>query len=558
MLSAATRFIQEGAHADRCTLLLTQVVVNALVSLLESGSLLHLQPRSNSSSSTSGSKAAHLHVVREYVLSLACSGRVRVKPSFVLLLLKQLVEDAAAAAAEAAAAPQGSNTYRAAAVARAHAEERFVQLIEETGINVAGQPLDRDKLGAQVGEQVPAVSLENAILMCMACVCPTGCSGVQHCAVWVVLCFAKQGQHALCDSVPPHPCMPCSPGKCLAPARSLTAMPSSFTNSASLPPASCLTAALPCHQEAAQAQELAASAGFLSASAAIHHQLGNFSAALKCHLQRHAAAPRAVFDYAHRHLSLRLTSAQRQQFTRSIMQHAAALVAADPQATAALVSQHMAQEQIPMLKQLESQPQLQFDLLNAIMQLESAARHALTEESAAMDAPPGTAMAPGSSSHTTSSSSDAAGAAGGGASKRQGLLDRPEVVDMYIQLLTKFQPGAVLRFLQGHEGYNVQAAVKLCQAAGAPCRRLASGSACLAVVLEGVAGHSSSISNRTAAVAATLQCAVPCMVRQCIVPCTCHAAAEGCIHQQLYKSSCWWKKQLDFHSLHNCCGSQCS
>jgi hypothetical protein len=136
--------------APCCTLLLAQVVVNALVSLLESGSLLHLQQRSTSSSS--GSKAAHLHVVREYVLSLACSGRVRVKPSFVLLLLKQLVEDAAAAAAEAAAVPPESNAYRAAAAARAHAEERFVQLIEETGINVAGQPLDRDKLGAQVGQ----------------------------------------------------------------------------------------------------------------------------------------------------------------------------------------------------------------------------------------------------------------------------------------------------------------------------------------------------------------------------------------------------------------------
>jgi hypothetical protein len=174
-----------------------------------------------------------------------------------------------------------------------------------------------------------------------------------------------------------------------------------------------------------------------------------------------------VFDYAHRHLSLRLTSAQRLQFTRSIMQHAAALVAADPQATAALVSQHMAQEQISMLQQLERQPQLQFNLLNAIMQLESAARHAFAEDSCAVDAPPGTTTAASSGHTASSSSSDAAGAGGGGASKRQGLLDRPEVVDMYIQLLTKFQPGAVLRFLQGHEGYNVQAAVKLCQAAGA-------------------------------------------------------------------------------------------
>jgi hypothetical protein len=348
----------------------------------------------------------------EFVSDLLGSGRVRVKPSFVPQLLRHLVEAAAretaadAAAATAAATGGGGGGVQrviaasdqtassAAATAVAARQGQFVSIIEVMGINVAGQPLDREKLTAQ---------------------------------------------------------------------------------------------------QAATALELATAAGFDEAAAAIQHLTGNFSAALCSYLGKEGAkssessvtgggdgsggsnpgdgsssrsgnqAAGAVFRYCHKQLSSTLPAAVRYQFITAVRQQIVPLIAADADATAVLVTQHLPQQQVALLQSLASDPVLQFRFLNAMMNHQSAQQRLMRSEAAAA-AGDGVGVGGGIAAGV-----GAAAASGGGQQhqhQQEALLNKPEVVDMYIRLLAEFRPSEVLVFLQGHEAYDVRAAIKHCQAAG--------------------------------------------------------------------------------------------
>ena len=331
-----------------------------------------------------GAEPEGTFVAMEFVTELLGAGRVRVKPTFIPQLLQHIVDAAARETAAAAAANGGSGSIlevsgqtaaaaAAAASAVAARQSQFVSVVEVMGINMAGQPYDREKLTAQ---------------------------------------------------------------------------------------------------QAATALQLATAAGFHQAAAAIHHLQGNFSAALHSYLRqrdtgsssgdsssnRSSEEPRSVdaaFEYCHKQLSGSLPAAVRPQFITAVRQQIVRLIAADANATAVLVTQHLPQQQVTLLQSLSSDPVLQFRFLNAMMNHQSEQQRLMRSEAAA-----------------AADGGAAAGAAAGGQQQQQqlhqheALLNKPEVVDMYIRLLAEFRPSEVLVFLQGHEGYDVRAAIKHCQAAG--------------------------------------------------------------------------------------------
>jgi hypothetical protein len=51
----------------------------------------------------------------------------------------------------------------------------------------------------------------------------------------------------------------------------------------------------------------------------------------------------------------------------------------------------------------------------------------------------------------------------------EALLERPDVVALYIRLLCQYEPGQVLHFLQGHQNYDVRACIRWGRRAGAAC-----------------------------------------------------------------------------------------
>ena len=113
-----------------------------------------------------GAEPEGTFVAMEFMTELLGAGRVRVKPSFISQLLQHIVDAASREIAAAAATAgdgggesgSGSRGYvsrrTAAAVAVAVGavaarQSQFVSVIEVMGINMAGQPHDREKLTAQ-------------------------------------------------------------------------------------------------------------------------------------------------------------------------------------------------------------------------------------------------------------------------------------------------------------------------------------------------------------------------------------------------------------------------
>jgi hypothetical protein len=414
-----------------CVLLLCfnwlQVVVNALVTLLEAGRFQQWQAHrpahaSDIFSSSSGSSGVQTgaDVAMGYIVQLLAAGRVNAKPDFVVKLLQHLVAKATAAAAAAAAAAteapgQDAAALRAAAVAPF--EQQFMSIVQVVGV------------------QQPAAAAITA-----------GVSSAQSGGV-------------------PLP-----------------------VDAAAFSPA-----------QAKQVLQLAKQCNFLRAAATVHHLQGNYAAALSCYLalqetathepqhtaqalQPHQqqqtqqpqqqlpgarqqglgtkgsmsseggphpqAAPlsssKAVFGYISSVLAGGGPSPQaRQLFLKCVVQQVVPLIRLDPTATAALMLQHMPEQQVPVLLGLQDDPELQFQFLRAAMQ-----QNQLQAQRA-------------------SASGTAAGAAGAAAgSGVESLLERPEVAILYVKLLARFQASAVLPFLQSHHNYSVAEAITVCRAAG--------------------------------------------------------------------------------------------
>jgi hypothetical protein len=105
-----------------------QVVVNAIIALLEAGKFEQWQAGTSSSSSQPSGSC----VVMNYIADLLAAGRVTVKPAFVLKVLQHIVNQAAAAAATAAG---NSAQQQAAAKHVSQLEQQFISIVEVVGIN---------------------------------------------------------------------------------------------------------------------------------------------------------------------------------------------------------------------------------------------------------------------------------------------------------------------------------------------------------------------------------------------------------------------------------------
>jgi hypothetical protein len=373
---------------------LLQVVVNALVTLLEAGRFQQWQahrptPASNSSSSSSSVPAAQpgADVAMSYIIQLLAAGRVNAKPSFVVKLLQHLVAQASAASKQlpsAAAGEAGAAAPAAAAVAVF--EQQFIAIVQVVGVQSAADA-------------------------------------------------AQQQQHPQQGQLPRGHATALNPG------------------------------------QAKEVLQLAKRCNFVRAAATVHHLQGNYAAALSCYLaladqqqhshsqqqpqQQQGQAPgncltnggtqtsRTVFDYINSYLCGGGPSPQaRKAFLACVCQQVVQLIRLDPGATAALLLQHMPEQQVPVLLSLQASPELQFHFLRAAMQQNQLASRQSASVSAAPAAP---------------------AVAGAGV---ESLLERPEVAILYVKLLARFEPSAVLHFLQSHHSYNVAEAIQVCRAAG--------------------------------------------------------------------------------------------
>lgn len=214
--------------------------------------------------------------------------------------------------------------------------------------------------------------------------------------------------------------------------------------------------------QAQAALRLASQAGFIRAAASIHHLQGSYEKAMAAYLslsvqQQHQPAGATVFGYIDRFLSSSSNSGNSKQFMGAMLQHIEQLIKLDAAAIAALLLQHQPDYQVPVLVSLQQRPELQFRLLQATMHEAMLLQRAQQAHVAAEDDAYAADAADGTSSVTdTAAAADAA----------EKLLDRSEVADLYVQLLAKFDLGAVMPFLQCHHNYNVAAAIKACAAAG--------------------------------------------------------------------------------------------
>jgi hypothetical protein len=261
--------------------------------------------------------------------------------------------------------------------------------------------------------------------------------------------------------------------------------------------------------QAQQALQLAAQARFVRAAASIHHQQGDYRAALSCYLalasptaaaddgggggrqqgntpqQQPAQQPQqraAVFDYIESVMqsggggngssgsnssSGSNTSsgpAAQQAFMACVLEQVVPLIRRDPGATAALLLTHAPDQQVPVLLSLQQEPQLQFRFLRAAMQQQVA--------------PAGTSPAVATPPQGSPGKPGVAGGAASGGSSSESLLERPDVALMYVRLLAQYEPSAVLCFLQSHHQYSVAEAIQVCRAAGA-LRTCGRGIACV-------------------------------------------------------------------------------
>jgi hypothetical protein len=228
----------------------------------------------------------------------------------------------------------------------------------------------------------------------------------------------------------------------------------------------------PAPQQAQQVLQSAQRAGLLRAAAALHHQRGEFSAALACYLRRPGAA--GLFEYADRALaesaaeprraSAEAAASSRARFAAALQEHIAALVAADAAAAAALLARRLPEQQLPLLRALAARPELQFALLRAALALHSGELLRSGASSPAYQQQPRGAPSPGPrQQQEEQQQQQQAGAAGA-----QHPWDSPEVIDLYICLLCRHAPSEALPFLRsGARAYDVRAALRHAAAAGA-------------------------------------------------------------------------------------------
>lgn len=275
-------------------------------------------------------------------------------------------------------------------------------------------------------------------------------------------------------------------------------------------------------EQARDALRLAQGAGLTRAAAALHHLLGDYSAALEDHLQAGDA-----FKYAHsflsgapagktcarecvgsqgrpawrgaralvmvmapllRHLGQvcafkqhvpettahqsltrfvcgipntgQLPPAVHQRFAMAITERAAALVQADAAATAELVLRRLPEQQQALLDALQTADasgRLAFAFLRALLQHQQRGGGGGAAAAAGPQLPP---------RGTPRSGSPMRARAGKGHRHEDSLLSRPEVCDAYLRLLCAFAPEEVLPFLQGHEVFDVRAAIQHCRQHG--------------------------------------------------------------------------------------------
>lgn len=234
-------------------------------------------------------------------------------------------------------------------------------------------------------------------------------------------------------------------------------------------------------QEASASLQLAQKAAFFQAAAAIHHLQVNYSAALHCHLQRQNTS--GVFQYVDHFLASKLTPASRQQFLAAVRKQMVPLIRADADATADLLLRHLPQHQVSVLSSLQGDPKLQFSFLRSMLaHLTALRKQMLGLDRSNTPQQPVAASNSATAPATTTAAAIAAPTSAGGAAPHaavasdrltpsslpleEQLLSRPEVVDLYIQLLCRFEPQSVLPFLQAHEHYDVRAAIKHCRAYG--------------------------------------------------------------------------------------------
>jgi hypothetical protein len=390
-----------------------QVVVNALVTLLEAGRFQQWQAHKPAHTSTDGSSSSSraqpgADVAMSYIIQLLAAGRVNAKPSFVIKLLQHLVSQATAAAAAAAAAqtdqqhPAAVSTPATAAVAEVTApfEQQFMSIVQVVGVQAAAAPGGAGGVAQQPGQPV-----------------------------------------LLGDS---------------------------------------------CAFSAAQAKEvlqLAKRCDFLCAAATVHHLQQNYAAALSCYLalvdqqrsqhtqQQPAVAAgaagaggdsvaqegcQAVFGYIDSFLRGGGPSTDaRAAFLACVRQQVVQLIRLNAAATAAVLLQHMPDQQVPVLLSLAADPELQFQFLRAAMQQNQQAQEQQQRRQSGS----------GSGAGMTAGTATAAAGAGlvGGV---ESLLERPEVALLYVKLLARYEPAAVLPFLQSHHNYSVAEAIKVCRVAG--------------------------------------------------------------------------------------------
>jgi hypothetical protein len=406
-----------------------QVVVNAIIALLEAGKFEQWQAGSstepNSSSSSSSGEPSGSCVVMNYIADLLAAGRVTVKPAFVLKVLQHIVDQAAAAAAATAAGVERQQQQVAAAGTAVAAgarvrqfEQQFISIVEVVGINppaaaAAGQQqqhMDAAAFNMQQAQAALALARRAGFVRAAAAIHHLAGSYSQAIAAYLQLAQQQQQQHE---------------AESAAPAAGLAVV----------------------------GPDRAGSAGGAEVFGYIEKFLSS-------------SAPSS---------SSSSSSSARKRYVSAVLQHAVQLIQLDPAATATLLLRHQPDQQVPVLVSLQQQPQLQFSFLRAAMQqamLLQRAQQAAAAAAAAGELPMASSAAAAAAAGSAGGGDAASNIAAAAAGAERLLLDRSEVADLYVRLLVQFEPQSVMPFLQSHQNYNVAAAIKACAAGGGCCRQI--------------------------------------------------------------------------------------
>jgi hypothetical protein len=138
-----------------------------------------------------------------------------------------------------------------------------------------------------------------------------------------------------------------------------------------------------------------------------------------------------VYAFIENELSSNETSnADKEALRAAVVQKLKDLVAVDAGLAAKLILRNFQKDHAKILSSLDSHPQLQFAYLHAVLNKEQQKILGMNE-----------------------------------VMEQSGVVVTPELQELYIRLMTKFQPGRVYSYLKEHDNYPLDSCLRLCREA---------------------------------------------------------------------------------------------